>query len=199
MREIAHLQAGQCGNQIGAKVFFVNVILPYLFLPSSYPIFLLTFLFFSFPPLPLSPRTVLGGDLRRARYRSNRHLPRRLRSPAGTHKRLLQRSVGREVRSKSDPGRLGAGDDGRGTLRPVRPDISAGQFRFRAERRREQLGQRPLHRRRWTRRLGPRRGPERGRKLRLFARISVNSFSRWWNRSWNGNVAYIENSWGISG
>lgn len=26
MREIAHLQAGQCGNQIGAKVFITNLI-----------------------------------------------------------------------------------------------------------------------------------------------------------------------------
>lgn len=50
MREIAHLQAGQCGNQIGAKVFFVNVILLYLFLPSSYPI-LLFFFSLSLPSL----------------------------------------------------------------------------------------------------------------------------------------------------
>lgn len=27
MREICHLQAGQCGNQIGAKVIYVNYIL----------------------------------------------------------------------------------------------------------------------------------------------------------------------------
>lgn len=192
MREIAHLQAGQCGNQIGAKV----TIFIFSFLPS-FPFPILPLLFF-FLCLCMS-RTVLGGDLRRARYRSNRHLPRRLRPPAGTHKRLLQRGVGREVRSKSDPGRLGAGDNGRGTLRPVRPDISAGQLCVRAERGREQLGQRPLHRGRRTRRLGSRRGPEGGGKLRLFARIPVDSFSRRWNRGWDGNVAYIEDSRGISG
>ena len=30
MREIVHLQAGQCGNQIGAKVGFDNLHLPFM-------------------------------------------------------------------------------------------------------------------------------------------------------------------------
>ena len=31
MREIVHLQAGQCGNQIGAKFWEVNYIYLYIF------------------------------------------------------------------------------------------------------------------------------------------------------------------------
>lgn len=33
MREIVHLQAGQCGNQIGAKVIFFTVFVTLVFSP----------------------------------------------------------------------------------------------------------------------------------------------------------------------
>ena len=68
MREIVHLQAGQCGNQIGAKVSRRGTVY-------------LQLLFLSSP--------VLGSHLRRAWDRSYGYLPRRFRPAAGENQRVL--------------------------------------------------------------------------------------------------------------
>lgn len=63
---------------------------------------------------------------------------------------------------------------------------------------REQLGERPLHRGRWTSGCGIGRCPKGGWKLRLLARIPICPFSGWrnWIRSWH--VVGVEDSGGIS-
>jgi hypothetical protein len=74
MREIVHLQAGQCGNQIGAKVGFSlpleQIINTYLTRSAFYFI-------------------VLGSDLRWTWRRPNWHISRRFRPSVRKNKRLL--------------------------------------------------------------------------------------------------------------
>jgi len=59
MREIVHLQAGQCGNQIGAKVFQIFGLYC-----------------FAFAKLKAFFVSVLGGDLGRTWHRPYWNLPR---------------------------------------------------------------------------------------------------------------------------
>ena len=125
MREIVHLQAGQCGNQIGAKVSGKEAAPPPFTsaqLSSQFTLYLTNF-------LPLSYRfSVLGGYLRRTRYRPNGHLPRRLWPPVRENQCLLQRGHGWKVRTTSRVGWLGAGNYGLRAVWPVRTDIPPGQF-----------------------------------------------------------------------
>ena len=80
MREIVHLQAGQCGNQIGAKVknlwSLTAVSLKRWMQWLNYD--------------PVSCFLVLGSDFGRARNWSYRHVPRRFRPSVGKNQRLLQ-------------------------------------------------------------------------------------------------------------
>lgn len=78
MREIVHLQAGQCGNQIGAKVWATLETEIWHFRSRT------------LIPNPCFNISVLGGYLRRARHRSNWHISRRLRPSIGKDQRLLQ-------------------------------------------------------------------------------------------------------------
>ena len=126
MREIVHLQAGQCGNQIGAKVSGIEAAPPlYLQLLNLLLNFHLSNSFLS-SLLPFF--SVLGGYLRRTRHRPDRYLPRRLRPPARENQCLLQRGYGRKIRAASRIGRLGAGNYGLRAVWPVRTDIPPGQF-----------------------------------------------------------------------
>ena len=68
-REIVHLQAGQCGNQIRAKVniqFFCKSV---RWMCSSF---------------------TSGGDLRRARHHTHRHVPQRLWPTVGENQCVIQ-------------------------------------------------------------------------------------------------------------
>ena len=112
-------------------------------------------------------RQVLGGRLRRARHRPDRHVPRRLGPPARAHQRLLQRGDGRPLRAARHPDGPRARHHGLGPLGPLRPDLPPGQLRLRPDGRGQQLGQGPLHRGRRAHRLGPRRRAQGGRVLRL--------------------------------
>lgn len=77
MREIVHLQAGQCGNQIGAKVWCTSIINMCDFWFET----------LTFRNLRLS---VLGSNLRRAWHRSNWNIPRWFRPSVGKNQRVLQ-------------------------------------------------------------------------------------------------------------
>ena len=56
----------------------------------------------------------------------------------------------------------------------------------------QQLGQRSLHRRSRTRRLGLGRRPQRGRVMRLSARLSAHSLAWWWYWLWHGYLADLQ-------
>ena len=80
MREILHLQAGQCGNQIGSKVpptfsaQICNLVRTYTFIAFKFFI-------------------VLGNNIGRARYRQRRVLSRRPSSATRKNRCLLQRGL----------------------------------------------------------------------------------------------------------
>ena len=106
MREIVHLQAGQCGNQIGAKVSRRRAALqPY---SCKCVAGCLATLFFAtvhrLPPSLPPISAVLGSYLRRARHRPDRYLSWRLRPSAGEDKCLLQRGYRWKVRSEGRSG-----------------------------------------------------------------------------------------------
>lgn len=116
MREIVHLQAGQCGNQIGAKVSSQTLLKSYCYLAA-----ILILLF---------PFAVLGGYLRRARHRPNWYLPWRLRPSVGKDQRLLQRGYRRQVRAQGRASGLGARYHGLGQVRTLRTNLQTRQLCF---------------------------------------------------------------------
>ena len=71
------------------------------------------------------------------------------------------------LRASRCAGRPRTRHDGRDSVWSVRPNVSSGQLRVRSVWRRQQLGQRPLHRRRRNGRLSPRCRQERSRIVRL--------------------------------
>uniref|UniRef100_A0A453J9E0 Tubulin beta chain n=1 Tax=Aegilops tauschii subsp. strangulata TaxID=200361 RepID=A0A453J9E0_AEGTS len=110
---------------------------------------------------------VLGGGVRGARDRPHRPLRRRHRPPARARQRLLQRGLLRPLRAPRRAHGPRARHHGLRPLRPLRRHLPPRQLRLRPVRRRQQLGQGPLHRGRRAHRLRPRRRPQGGRELRL--------------------------------
>ena len=108
MREIIHLQAGQCGNQIGSKVSTNeqnrNSLSDLLFL-------------------------VLGGDIWWTWHWSDRIVSWRQRPTTWTNQRLLQRSKRWKIRSTVSNCWLGTRNNGRCTCRTLWADFPSRQFR----------------------------------------------------------------------
>ena len=116
MREIVHLQAGQCGNQIGAKVWCTPLHLEYIHFLSKKPRTLTVLHGFS----------VLGSDFWWAWHRPNWHIPRRFWSSVGKNQCVLQRSY-RYFNSQSNglnvPLRAKVPGTRKGTKNSVAPEL----------------------------------------------------------------------------
>ena len=82
MREIVHMQAGQCGNQIGAKVSDVFCFVNFF---ETHPDVQFVWFLKDITSIP-----VLGSYLGRTWHRSNWRIPRWFRPSVGKNKRLLQ-------------------------------------------------------------------------------------------------------------
>eukprot|EP00968_Pinguiococcus_pyrenoidosus_P019173 scaffold2038_cov259-Pinguiococcus_pyrenoidosus.AAC.6 len=171
MREIVHIQGGQAGNQIGAKFWEVISDEHGVDPTGTYHGKIRC----AQPPQSSarSPLTrgrsrgregaSLGCALRRicdggevknlsrgptalTFCHSSRVLRRRLRPPARAHQCVLQRGHWRALRAARHPHGPRAGNHGLRARRPLRPALPPGQLRLRPDRRRQQLGQGPLHR-----------------------------------------------------
>ena len=113
MREIVHLQAGQCGNQIGQK--FWEVIIQ--FWEKMFKVWLMF--------------NNLSGYKCRAWYLSRRRLWRRPWTAAWEDQCLLQRGQRWQVRAQGRVGGPGAWHHGQCQVWTLRADLQAGQLRVR--------------------------------------------------------------------
>ena len=94
-------------------------------------------------------------------------------------------------------GGSGAWYHGLREIRTLRTDLPTRQLCVRSERCRQQLGQGPLHRGRWARRLCARCGPQGGRGLWLSAGLPADPLSGWWHRLRYGHPAHQQDPWGV--
>merc|ERR1712083_422016 len=132
-------------------------------------------------------------------HRPHRHLPRRLRPPAGADQRLLQRGQWWQICPKSSSRRSGTRNDGLGPLRTLWSDLQTGQLCVWAIWGGKQLGQGTLHRGGRACRQCAGRGQERGRELRLSPGLPVDPLLGRGHRVWHGNSPHLQDQRGIPG
>ncbi|EPY32653.1 hypothetical protein STCU_00439 [Strigomonas culicis] len=92
---------------------------------------------------------------------------------------------------------LDARHDGLRARRPLRPAVPPGQLRLRTVRRRQQLGQGPLHGGCGAHRLRPGRVPQGGGELRLPAGLPAVPLHGRWHGLWYGHAAHLQAARGV--
>uniref|UniRef100_A0AAQ5BHG7 Tubulin beta 4A class IVa n=1 Tax=Homo sapiens TaxID=9606 RepID=A0AAQ5BHG7_HUMAN len=160
MREIVHLQAGQCGNQIGAKFWEV--------ISDEHGI---------------DPTGTYHGDSDLQLERINVYY----NEATGRAKEAPSR---RKLCPQSGAGGPGTRHHGLCPFWPLRSDLSAGQLRVWPIRSRQQLGKGALHGGRRAGGRCPGRSPEGGRELRLPSGLPADPLAGGWHGVRNGHAAH---------